>query len=65
MAMAHADMETITPALYTQQQTSVVLGVSVRTIERLVRDGELRSVKVRDRRMIFRDSVDEFLEKAS
>lgn len=44
-------------------ETQTILGdVSRRTVERLINDGKLRSVKIGHRRMVYADSIAKLLE---
>jgi excisionase family DNA binding protein len=58
----------IAPRLYTIDDVKVVLNVSRKTVERLVAEHQMRSIKVRGRRRIPHDAVDDYinqLEQAS
>ena len=49
---------------YSLRETARKLGVSLSTIEKAVRDGALGSVKLRHRRLIPVEAVDELLAQA-
>ena len=49
---------------YSLRETALKLGVSLSTIEKAVRDGALGSVKLRHRRLIPVEAVDELLAQA-
>jgi len=49
---------------YSLRETARKLGVSLSTIEKAVRDGALGSVKLRHRRLIPMEAVDELLAQA-
>ena len=48
---------------YSRQDVAGYLGVSVQTIDRLIKDGELPCVQVRDRVLIAPAALDEFIEQ--
>ena len=49
--------------LYSRQDVAGFLGVSVQTIDRLIKDGELPCVQVRDRVLVTPAALDEFIEQ--
>ena len=56
--------DTTTPLrLYPPEAAASSLGLSRTKVWELLRDGELRGVKVGKRRLIFADSLDEYVEK--
>lgn len=55
----------VRPALHTRHTTGKLLGgVHLTTVDRLVKRGKLRAVKIGSRKMITADSVDELLAAA-
>ena len=56
--------DTTTPLrLYPPEAAASSLGLSRTKVWELLRDGELRGVKVGKRRLIFADSLDEYVER--
>jgi excisionase family DNA binding protein len=65
MAMNTTDLA---PQLYSLPDLTIILNVSLNTIERIVAEGAIRSVKVRGRRLVSQAAVDDYiaqLEQAS
>jgi excisionase family DNA binding protein len=60
MALTAADDS---PQLQTVAEVARLLRVSKASVLRLVTDGELESVQVRTRRLVFSDSVDGYLQR--
>lgn len=52
----------ITPLAYSRQQAADLMGVHVRTIDKWIREGTLRSVMVGGRRYIARTTLEALLE---
>lgn len=49
----------------TKQAASRFSGLSVRTLERLIGEGRLRSTTIGRRRLVFKESLVELLEKGA
>jgi excisionase family DNA binding protein len=49
--------------LYSMEQVALILGLSRTKVYQLVRSGDLVSVKIGKRRMVFRESIDEYVER--
>jgi excisionase family DNA binding protein len=47
------------------RQTAERLGVGITTVFALIRDGELRSLKIRSRRIVTAEAIDEFIAQRS
>ncbi len=51
------------PLALTTRQVAAALGCSVRTVEHLIRDGALKSVKINSLRRVTRPQLDAYLKR--
>ena len=56
-----ADIDAAVPATYTRQEAADRIGIGLTTMNKLIRDGDVKVIKIRTRTVIKHDEIEKYL----